>query len=71
VLAVSVHVGSACTPASGLLRVLAAALELTGRLSTDNPTWYVVLQAVIGVIELPIATAMFLGYRRSGVWGEF
>jgi hypothetical protein len=56
---------------AGLLRVPAAALELTGHLSTDDPTWYVVVQAVIGVIQFLIATAMFLGYRRSGVWGEF
>ncbi len=48
----------------------AAALELTGYLSTDDPAWYVLLQAVIGVIQFLIATAMFLGYRRSGVWGE-
>ena len=56
---------------AGLLRVPAAALELTGHLSTDDPTWYIVLQAVIGVIQFLIATAMFLGFRRSGVWGEF
>ena len=56
---------------AGLLRVPAAALELTGHLSTDDPTWYIVLQAVIGVIQFLIATAMFLGFRRSGAWGEF
>ena len=56
---------------AGLLRVPAAALELTGHLSTDDPAWYIVLQAVIGVIQFLIATAMFLGFRRSGVWGEF
>jgi hypothetical protein len=56
---------------AGLLRVPAAALELTGRLSTADPTWYVVLQAVVGVIQFLIAAAMFIGYRRSGVWGDF
>lgn len=56
---------------AGLLRVPAAALELTGHLSTGDPTWYVVFQAVVGVIQFLIATAMFMGYRRSGLWGEF
>jgi hypothetical protein len=56
---------------AGLFRVPAAALELTGHLSTADPTWYVVVQAVVGVIQFLIATAMFIGYRKSGVWGEF
>jgi hypothetical protein len=56
---------------AGLLRVPAAALELTGHLWTGDPTWYVVFQAVIGVIQFLIATAMFIGYRRSGIWGDF
>lgn len=56
---------------AGVLRVPAAALELTGAVSTGDPAWYVVVQAVIGVIQFLIATAMFIGYRRSGVWGEF
>jgi hypothetical protein len=56
---------------AGLLRVPVAAMELTGHLSTEDPTWYVVFQAVVGVIQFLIATVMFIGYRRSGVWGEF
>jgi hypothetical protein len=56
---------------AGLLRVPAAALELTDHVSTGDPTWYVVVQAVVGVIQFLIATAMFIGYRRSGAWGEF
>ena len=56
---------------AGLLRVPAAALELTGHLSSPDPPWYVVLQAVVGVIQFLIATAMLFGYRRSGVWGDF
>ena len=55
---------------AGLLRVPAAALQLTGHLSTGDPVWYVVLQAVVGVIQFLIATVMFVGYRRAGVWGE-
>lgn len=56
---------------AGLLRVPAAALELTGHLSTGDPTWYIVVQAVAGVIQFLIAIAMFIGYRRSSIWGEF
>jgi hypothetical protein len=56
---------------AGLLRVPAAALELTGYVSTGDPTWYVDFQAVVGVIQFLIATAMFIGYRRSGIWGDF
>jgi hypothetical protein len=56
---------------AGLLRVPAAALELTGYLSTGDPTWYVVFQAVVGIIQFLIAAVMLIGYRRSGVWGEF
>jgi hypothetical protein len=55
----------------GLLRVPAAALELTGYRATGDPAWYVIFQAVVGVIQFLIAIAMFIGYRRSGVWGEF
>ena len=56
---------------AGLLRVPVAALELTGHLSTVDPTWYIVVQGGIGVIQFLIATAMWVGYRRAGVWGEF
>jgi len=56
---------------AGLLRVPAAALELTGKLSSPDPPWYVVVQAVVGVIQFLIATAMLVGYRRVGIWGDF
>jgi hypothetical protein len=55
---------------AGLLRVPAAALQLSGHLSTGDPSWYVVLQAVFGVVQFLIAAVMLTGYRRSGVWGE-
>lgn len=55
---------------AGLLRVPAAALQLTGHLSTHDPAWYVVLQAVFGVVQFLIAVVMLAGYRRAGVWGE-
>jgi hypothetical protein len=55
--------------AFGVLRVPVAVLQLTGALGASMPTWYVVLQGLIGVAQLAIALAMLAGYRRSGVWG--
>jgi hypothetical protein len=53
----------------GLLRVPVAVLQLSGQMTPDGPTWYVILQGVIGVAQVLIALAMILAYRRSGVWG--
>ena len=53
----------------GVLRVPVAVLQLTGVLSASTPTWYVVLQGLIGVAQFAIALAMLVSYRRSGVWG--
>jgi len=39
-------------------------------MTPDGPTWYVILQGVIGVVQVLIALAMILAYRRSGVWGS-
>jgi hypothetical protein len=39
-------------------------------MTPDGPTWYVILQGVIGVAQVLIALAMILAYRRSGVWGS-
>jgi hypothetical protein len=55
---------------AGILRVPAAALELTGKIAQQGPAWYVVLTAVVGMIQFVIAIAMAAGYRRSGVWGQ-
>jgi hypothetical protein len=55
----------------GLLRVPTSGLQLTGLLQATGPTWYEVLQAVIGLVQFLIALAMVRGYRRAGVWGEF
>jgi predicted ferric reductase len=55
----------------GVLRVPASILQLTGVLSEEVPTWYVVLQALIGVVQFVIGLLMLAGYRREGVWGSF
>ncbi len=54
---------------AGVLRVPVAALQLTHVVATDLPSWYVVFQGVIGLVQLAIGLAMLAGYRRSGAWG--
>ncbi len=54
----------------GVLRVPASALQLTGVLRADAPTWYVLLQALIGLVQLAIGLAMLAAYRRAGAWGS-
>jgi hypothetical protein len=56
---------------AGALRVPASILQLSGVLPTESPTWYVLLQAFIGLMQVGIGLAMLAGYRRSGVWGSF
>jgi hypothetical protein len=55
---------------SGLLRVPVAVLQLTGVLTASEPTWYVLCQGLIGLVQFAIGLAMLIGYRRSGVWGS-
>ncbi len=55
----------------GVLRVPASALQLVGLMPATGPTWYVALQGAIGVVQFLIALAMFVGYRKAGVWGAF
>ena len=57
--------------AAGVIRVPVAALQLSGRMAPEGPDWYVVLQGVIGAVQVFIAVAMFAGYRRNGPWGTF
>jgi len=52
----------------GVLRVPVAVLQLSGQMTPDGPTWYVILQGVIGVVQVLIALTMIHAYRRSGVW---
>jgi hypothetical protein len=54
---------------AGILRVPTAVLELSGKVSTQTPAWYVGFTAVVGLIQFCIAAAMLLGYRRAGIWG--
>jgi hypothetical protein len=55
----------------GVLRVPASILELTGALPAAGPTWYVLFQALVGLLQCAIGLAMLAGYRRAGVWGAF
>ena len=56
---------------AGFVRVPVAVLQLSGRMAPEGPDWYVVVQGVVGVVQVAIAVAMFAGYRRSGPWGAF
>jgi hypothetical protein len=57
--------------AAGLARVPIAILQLSGRMASEGPNWYIVVQGVISVIQVGLAVAMFAGYRRAGPWGAF
>jgi hypothetical protein len=56
---------------AGVLRVPASILEISGTISTRDPTWYVLFQGVLGVIQFIIGLALLAGYRQAGVWGDF
>ncbi len=56
---------------AGVLRVPASLLQLLGVVPTSNPTWYVLLQALLGVIQLAVGLAMLRGYKRAGIWAAF
>jgi hypothetical protein len=51
-------------PGEGVLRVPAAGLQITGLIGTSDPTWYVVLQAVVGMIQFATAMARRAGRER-------
>lgn len=53
----------------GAVRVPAAVLELAGALAPAGPTWYVVVQAVLGLVQVGIGILMLTEYRRAGAWG--
>jgi hypothetical protein len=56
---------------AGVLRAPASVLELAGLLPRSGPTWYVGLQAVVGLVQLAIGLALLKGYRKAGAWGSF
>jgi hypothetical protein len=56
---------------AGVLRVPAVLLQLTGVLAADAPTWYLLFQGFLGVVQFAIGLAMVAGYRRAGVWGSY
>ena len=55
----------------GVLRVPATELTLEGVLPADGPSWYVVYQGFLGLVQFAIALLMLTGYRRVGTWGAF
>jgi hypothetical protein len=55
----------------GVLRIPASVLSLEGVLPANGPTWYVLYQALLGLLHFVIALAMVAGYRRDGIWGAF
>lgn len=55
---------------AGVLRVPSTVPELSGVLPADSPSWYVVLQGCLGLIQFVPGLAMLLGLRRAGVWGS-
>jgi hypothetical protein len=57
--------------AAGVLRVPLFGLQAARVLPLDVPLWYAALQALIGIVQVAIAAAMLVGYRRDGVWGRF
>jgi hypothetical protein len=57
--------------AAGVLRVPLFGLQAARVLPLDVPLWYAALQALIGIVQVAIAAAMLIGYRRNGIWGRF
>ncbi len=55
----------------GVLRIPVSILELKGLLPAAAPTWYVLYQALLGLLQFAIGLAMVSGYRQAGVWGAF
>ena len=52
----------------GVLRIPASVLALEGVLPADGPTWYVLYQGFLGLLQFAIALLMLIGYRT---WGRF
>jgi hypothetical protein len=54
----------------GVLRVPASILQLAGVLPPAGPTWYVLFQALLALLQVTIGSLMLAGYRRAGLWGS-
>jgi hypothetical protein len=53
----------------GVLRVPASLLGLAGVLPAAGPTWYVMFQILLGLVQVAIGLLMLADYRRAGPWG--
>ena len=47
---------------AGVLRVPASILQLSGVLPSESPSCYVLLQAIMGLMQVAIGLAMLAGY---------
>ena len=54
----------------GLARVPTSALQVAAVIPATGPTWYEVLQGLIGIVQVAIAAFMLRGWRRAGVWND-
>jgi len=55
----------------GPVRMVTFLLALVGVLPADGPTWYVLYQVFLGLVQFVIALLMLAGRRRAGAWGAF
>ena len=54
---------------AGVLRVPVSLLELAGGQPAEAPTWYLLVQGGLGLLQFALGLALLAGYRRAGVWG--
>jgi hypothetical protein len=54
----------------GILRVPVSILELGEVLPPAGPTWYVLFQALLDLVQVSIGLLLLAGYRRAGPWGS-
>jgi hypothetical protein len=54
---------------AGILRLPAAGLEISGTIPTHDPTWYILLQGALGIVQFLIGILLLDGYRHAGPWG--
>ncbi len=54
----------------GALRIPASFLELAGVIAPTGPAWYLVFQALLGLVQVAIGLLMLAEYRRAGPWGR-